>query len=171
MYKGMLGDSRSFPGERPMGEKVKVGHGWLDEHIPPAVQEVLDVLVRDHGRDFVISIQADEHTWKLIGVGDYTFFEGNTPADVAARLFQECNVFMKHLGENRSDITSLILTNFKPELFNAQLQPRPAPAVVEAKDFKEGLSLFLDLAMNSLKPQGSIWSKCEWAMLSVSKET
>ena len=148
---------------------VKVGWGWRDRLVPE-LQAVLTV--HDHGdRPAVLVRQSNTAAAPTPGEGpgSYLPFWPQLPSLEGAYLvFAGLRRFLDDLENPEIDVASLIFFNFEPKTFS--LTPRPEGDIKIVPTLTEGLRLFSSAVERSISPKGSMWSACEWAMLSCTRQ-
>ena len=145
--------------------QVRVGRGWRDQ-IPPDVRKVLE-LHDGQGKLAVLLIHADTHLEGFQGSGDIMFYGHAQDVEAVGLAFRAVEQFLSTLERGKVDVVSLIFVNFQPRTF--LLSPRPEGAVAELSTVVEGLRHFLGTLVGSIQGEG-MWSLCEWAMLSCSRQ-
>jgi hypothetical protein len=148
---------------------VKVGWGWRDRLVP----ELHAVLtVHDHGdRPAVLVRQSNTAVAPTSGEGpssDLSFWPQLPSLEGAYLVFAALRRFLDDLENPEIDVASLIFFNFEPRKFS--LEPRPEGDIKIAPTLAEGLRLFSSAVERSIRPERSMWSSCEWAMLSCSRQ-
>jgi hypothetical protein len=145
--------------------QVQVGRGWRDK-IPPDVRKVLE-LHDGQGKLAVLVVHADAHLEGFQGCGDTMFYGHAQDVEAVAMAFQAVSNFLATLQRGEVDVVSLIFVNFQPKTFS--LSPRPDATVAVVATVVEGLRHFLEAVVGSVSGEG-MWSLCEWAMVSWTRQ-
>jgi hypothetical protein len=143
------------------------GRGWFDQ-APPEVRQAREI--HNHpGTAGVLCVHATSAIGDApLGTSDVMFAGQSPDIDVVESTFLSLETFLTWLEESRHDVVSPIFLNLQAETF--PLSPQPEAVPPHDCSERDGLRLFAGSVRRSVRNEGTMWSLCEWVMLTARRE-